>query len=158
MAKVTHQKSKKRSKPAKGIKPHDTPDETRLTPEQLGQVESMAGLGLSKPKMASILGISAGTFDRLYRHDAAVRDAAAKGEAVASNNVLGSLYEKCTVDKDTAAIKFWCMTREGMSTKNRLEVTGPEGGPIQMAELTPSEKKKSLKKILKILELTDDDE
>lgn len=113
------------SYPRAGQKPFDP------TPEQLRQIEVMAGLGIKTPQIALVVGIPKST---LYLHckDLIERSATKMNMAVGYN-----LYKMATGDiehKNTAAAAiWWSKARMKWEDPSRMEHTGGGGGPVELA-------------------------
>lgn len=103
---------------------HKPTDQTRRT------VESMSAYGIPQEDIAAVIGVDSKTLRKHYRVEL---DTA---EAKANARVAETLYRKAT-DAEmsgpsvTAAI-FWLKTRAGWKETDRLEHSGPNGGPMQM--------------------------
>jgi hypothetical protein len=97
------------------------------TPETRTQVETMSGMGIRQIDIAVILSITHGQLVKRYRQQLDL------GKAKANLSVGKTLYQKA-VSGDTACMIFWAKTQMGWTEK--IEVTGPEGGPIQVADTT----------------------
>ena len=103
-----------------------------------GQVAALAGYGVPQPAIAAHIGISHPTLAKYYRADL---DA---GLLRANVAVAKTLFELATSDRNVAACIFWMKTRAGWQEKIRVEASGPDGGPLQVATLD-------------VTKLTDDD-
>jgi hypothetical protein len=150
----------------------------KLTSEQLKALEGMSKVRLPVDMMAAILGISKSTLERLTKGDAAVREAISRGRANASGLVRNTLFRLATekvevVEKtvegknvktktytrepDMRAMELWVTTQEGFKRTDKLEVTGPDGGPIETTELSKKERAAAIKALDKKLRLTEDE-
>lgn len=89
--------------------------EIKLTDDQIAEVERMATIGLSVPKISAILNISKKTFERIMNRDERVYDAIEKGRAAGSEAVLKCAWTMATSGKDTGMTIFWLKTREQWS-------------------------------------------
>lgn len=107
-------------------KPYEPSDKERK------QVTLMAGIGLTHDQIASIIGISDETLRKHFRVEL---DTA---EAQLNARVAQNLFNIATSDKSgaVAASIFWMKTRAGWRETNRQEITGPNGGPLQMQAVT----------------------
>ena len=84
---------------------------------------SIAG-GITQADIACGLDLSRPTLRKHYKAELA------QGTAEAHGNVNASLYTQCMKGNITAII-WWDKTRRGMSEKQRVETTGPDGRPIE---------------------------
>lgn len=99
---------------------HIPTDETRA------QVEAYARVGVPQKMIATLIGL--GSDNTLKRHYA---DELARGEAMAVAEVANTLYTRATSGNDLAAAIFFLKARAGWSEKQRVEVSGPDGGPLE---------------------------
>lgn len=105
------------------------------TPEQREQVKAMVGYGIKYDAIAAVVknphtgkGISKHTLINSFP------DELAEGASIANAAVAQSLFNKATgrgVGAVTAAI-WWEKTRTGMKEVSKLEVGGPNGGPVHI--------------------------
>lgn len=132
---------------------------TKFTKDDLKKIEGMAAVRLPNDMIASIMGISKETFARMVKTDAALRDVIDSGRSNFSGKVRNTLAKMATTPgKDQmAALKFWCQTQEGFKSADRIELTGADGGPVEVAELSNAERKKAIAALSKKLKLTDDE-
>ena len=99
------------------------------TEEQLKQIRTMAGLGLTVQKIGIILGISKATFDRAARRDPAVKEALEKGREQTELQVRAWAHK--SAERGNVAMQIFLLkTRYGFRETERLELTGADGGPI----------------------------
>ena len=108
------------------------------------QVEAMAGYGIPEADIGCVLEIDPKTLRRHYRKELD------KGHIKASAKVAENLYRKATTDGSqsvTAAI-FWLKTRAGWRETSQHEITGRDGGPVEITEVTPRELAKAIVAIL----------
>jgi len=101
---------------------HKPDDKTRRA------VEQMAAVGIPQLDIAAILDITDKTLRKHYAKELATATSRANA------NIGGMLYKKA-MDGDLTAMIFWMKTRAKWNEKNSLEVTGADGGPIQMTQI-----------------------
>ena len=89
-------------------------------------VEAMAACGFIHEDIAAVLKITRPT---LVKHFRDILDTAA---ATANAKVGATLFKLATSGDCPAATFFWCKTRMGYRETTRQEVTGAEGGPIEI--------------------------
>lgn len=97
--------------------PHTPTDETR----QL--VKFAAAVGTRYEVIARQLGICDDTLKKYYRDELDL------GRDQANQAIASSLYQKA-LDGDTTAMIFWLKTRARWRDTQALEVSGPDGGPM----------------------------
>jgi hypothetical protein len=144
------------------------------------QLKSMSGLGMPKYQMAAILGMSEETLELCLKRDPAGRHAIALGRAVSSHNTRQTAFNQANgytrivygsdgkpllnsdgtevterVEPDVRMTQFWLKTRERFS--ERIEISGPGGGPIKSQDMTLDERKKKLNRLREFLKDTDDE-
>jgi len=98
--------------------PHIPDENTRLA------VYEMSRAGIPQTRIASALKLSEDTLQRHYRHELDN----ATGEAVKA--VANTLFAKA-INGDTTAMIFYLKTRGRWSETQKLNVSGPDDGPIQ---------------------------
>ena len=89
------------------------------------EVKALAAVGVREDEISLYLGIAPKTLRKHYR------DELDKSHIQATANVARSLYKQATGGNVAAAI-FWMKARGGWREKVEHEVTGPEGGPVQV--------------------------
>lgn len=87
-------------------------------------VRRWAGLGMSKAGIAVQLGVSLATIDEYFAEDLVI------GQERANRQVARALYNKA-VEGDTRACEFWLKCRAGWKEASKVELSGPDGGPIE---------------------------
>lgn len=98
---------------------HKTTDESRKL------VRTLSSVGITYEDIASKLNISADTLSKHYKQD--LLDG-----RVDANALIGqSLYQSAR-DGNTSAQIFWLKTRAGWKETNALELSGVDGGAIQV--------------------------
>lgn len=118
--------TEKKKKDGRGRPPIEITDKDRA------QVERMAGLGLTQPQIANICGFSE---DTLQRHFSAEL---ANGVGKLNSAVAANLYSIAT-SRDNGAVAaaiFWMKTRGRWKETNHHEVTGADGGAIEVETKT----------------------
>jgi AraC-like DNA-binding protein len=90
-----------------------------FTERDIGQIETLAGYGLSLPQIAAVMGLSEREFET-RKNESLVKAALEAGKAKAQGVVGKALYLRAK-DGDIAAIRWWEMTRA------KRKATQPEG-------------------------------
>ena len=103
-----------------GRPPHKPDDQSRRF------VEAMAIAGKTQAHIARVLEISVPTLCKHYR------DELDRSAARADAKVVSTLFDMATSGKNTPATIFWMRARVGWSEKQRMELTGADGGPIAL--------------------------
>lgn len=96
---ATKRKAKKTGRPKKV-----------LTPDQMTQLEQLAGLGLTMEDLGDFFGMSDSTLRRRMKEDPIVLQAYKRGVARANARITGTLFQKA-VNGNVTALIFWCKTR-----------------------------------------------
>jgi hypothetical protein len=109
------------------------------------------------PKIAAALRISKVTLERMSKRNAAVRDALERGRAQAESMVAQSAYEMATSGRHPIMTRFWLQARAQWRTTTRVELVGADGGPLNVAAMTPEQRKAELKRLDEIAEKCGDD-
>jgi len=115
-----------------------------LTPEQIVQVETLSAV-LTQAQIGDYLGISERTFRQRMWDDPDVAAAYSRGRAKTIGSVAKNLVMQA-IDGDVNAQKFYLLSQAGWRVTQTHEVSGPEGGPVQFAELTNEELEERLAK------------
>jgi malonyl CoA-acyl carrier protein transacylase len=105
------------------------PPREPLSPEELKQIASLAGIGLNTEQIASVMGMSRETLKRRIKETDT--EPIKNGRALALSNVGKTLYQMAVSGKNPAATFFYLKTRGGWREKDRVEVTGRDGGPVE---------------------------
>lgn len=105
-----------------------------LTYDQEVELEHLAAY-LTVEQIADHFGMARSTLFRIMSDEPDIRARYDMGRAKKIAAVAGRLMEK--IDKgDVACILFFLKTQAGWRETNKLEVTGPDGGPVQTLDLT----------------------
>ena len=157
-----------------------------LTPEQINMIEGMAQYRMPTEIMATILGISKETFERMCKRNKKLAEALERGKARGSTkayttafqlafgyeeerevweersvwNKQAGMWEKHQVPKrikvkvppDTNMTRFWMKTQERWREVDRLELTGPDGTPLKVAELPADLRREKIDRYQKLQE------
>lgn len=96
------------------------------------QVLVLVGMGLTHDQISKVMGMSDESLRKHFRHELDT------GEATLNAKVAQNLYNIATKQGSgsVAAAIFWMKTRAGWREKDRLELTGKDGGPIQLEAKT----------------------
>ena len=100
------------------------------TEQQRKMVQSMVGFGITLEQIGKIIGCERDTLMRHYR------DELDTGVARANSLVAQNLFSIATSkgQGSVAAAIFWMKTRARWRETDRLELTGPDGRPIEIEE------------------------
>ena len=96
-------------------------------------MEALASFGVARIEIAKVVGICGTT---LAKHYGETLDIAA---TKANSLVAQSLFNRAVKGEGAAATSaaiFWLRARAGWREKNVHEVTGPNGGPIQVVDMS----------------------
>jgi hypothetical protein len=140
------------------------------------QAEALAMLGKTNTEIAEEMGIATSTFHLWRSEHPAFSDAVKRGKEAPNDQVEASLYKRAngykfvevkqiadangnvlkkeTVVKeiapDTTAQIFWLKNRRPKEWRDRVqqEISGPDGGPIEITRMTDDELELRAKQIL----------
>ena len=101
------------------------------TPEERKQVEAMAGYGVPHDQIAVLIGEDGIDSDTLKKH---FKNELVQGKAKANAKVGQTLFQKATSGDTTAAI-WWSKTQMGWKDTQAHEISGADGGAIQITWL-----------------------
>lgn len=96
------------------------------TSEQRKTVESMSGMGIPQEQICSIIGISDDTLRKYFDSEILT------GQAKANTKIAQCLFNKAT-SGDTSALIFWAKTRLKWKETEKIEITGKDGGAIEVS-------------------------
>lgn len=140
-----------------------------LTEDEIKLLEQYSALRLPMDTISTLLKIDLMALRRLIKKHDNVRAALEEGRAKASTKVRQTLYLLATGLQDKnghynrqpefQALKFWFHTQENVERPiQKIEISGPQGMPIQTKEMTKDELKAWVKKLREVNDLTDEDE
>ncbi len=93
-----------------------------FTDRDIGQIETLAGYGLSLPQIAAVMGVSEREFTT-RRNEPRINAALEAGKAKAQGVVGKALYLRAK-DGDVNAIRWWEMTR---AKRRAMQPEGDDG-------------------------------
>ena len=113
------------ARPGAGRKPFQPTDEERK------QVESMSGFGVPIEQITCLIrgGINLDTLRKYFSKELV------EGKAKANSKVGQTLFQKA-ISGDTTAAIWWSKTQMGWKETQKHELTGEDGGPIGIQEIT----------------------
>jgi len=101
-----------------------------FTDRDIGQIETLAGYGLSLPQIAAVMGISKQEF-MTRRNEPLVNRALEAGKAKAQGVVGKALYLRAK-EGDVNAIRWWEMTR---AKRRAMQPEGADGTTAQTVNI-----------------------
>jgi hypothetical protein len=96
----------------------------QATSEQRLQVEVLSGYGVPQDAISEIIGCAPKTLREHYRRELDL------GKAKANAKIAQRLFAKA-MDGDTTCLIYWTKSQMGWSERSRVEISGPDGGPVQ---------------------------
>lgn len=130
-----------------------------LTPEQIHSLFECSKLRMPMRQIASVLGISKATLERLAAendHDNEIYEAIEKGRAEASQNIRNTAYRMAISGLEPAMTIFWLKTQEGWRETTRFEHTGADGEPIKTMDLSPEQRGARIAELLDLRKKLED--
>lgn len=119
----------------------------QATEEQRRQVEHLAAFGIPVEQMVHLVFDKSGkciSENTLRKH---FRTELQTGQVKANAKIARTLYEKAS-NGDTTAMIFWLKTRaRWRESPQSLELSGPDGRPMEQLSMTPSEFEKVARKV-----------
>jgi hypothetical protein len=82
------------------------------TDAQKEQAGKLAGIGCNLNQIATIMGVSSVTLDRMIERDPTIAEAISKGRENAAGNVMKTAYQLAVSGKVPAMTMFWLKTRQ----------------------------------------------
>lgn len=107
------------------------PATTPFNQDEIRQIETMAGLGMSGQDIAHVMGISRSTLYKRLNDTGLSSDTIKAQRKKGVAKVRQTLYQMATSGKVPAATFFYLKTIGGLREKDRMELTGKDGGAIQ---------------------------
>lgn len=104
-------------------------------PIDLGQVRVLAGVGCTQGQIAAALGMTRRTFERRLATDNDLREALEIGAGKGEVSILQKQFEKA-MKGDTTMLIFLGKVRCGQVEPSRLELTGRNGGPMEVKDVS----------------------
>lgn len=105
-----------------------------FTPEEIERIEKLATVHHLKVRtIADALGISKRTFYRKLHLTPGVKGTLKKARARSLSNVAKTAYDLAVSGRCPAMTMFYLKCHGGWREKDRVVVTGKDGGPIQHA-------------------------
>lgn len=105
-----------------------------FTPDEIEQAEKLSSV-LNQQQMAEFFGVSERKFKDAKKDQPELGEAYSRGRSKALARVGGGLLQKALEGNLTAQI-FYLKTQGGWREKDRVELTGKDGGPIATKDLT----------------------
>jgi hypothetical protein len=93
---------------------------TEIGPNEIRQIEELAGYGLTMVQIAAVIGIADRTMRDHKAENPEIAAALQRGKAKAAAKVGRALFHRAC-DGDVPAIRWWEMTREGRSERQQTE-------------------------------------
>ena len=97
------------------------------------QVEALASYGVPRDEIAKVVGICGNTLVKHYGDT--LETAAIKANSLVAQSLFNRAVKGDGSAATSAAI-FWLRTRAGWREKDVHEVTGPNGGPLQIVDMS----------------------
>lgn len=104
--------------------------ERKLTEEEIDEIEKLAP-SLTQQQLADYFSISINTLKQIMKRDQRVFDSYNRGLSRAGILMIEKLYDKA-MEGDYQSMKLWLSQRMGWTEKSRQEITGADGGPVDV--------------------------
>ncbi len=104
-------------------------------PIDLGQVRVLAGVGCTQGQIAAALNMTRRTFERRLATDSELREALEIGAGKGEVSILQKQFEKA-MKGDTTMLIFLGKVRCGQVEPSRLELTGRNGGAVEVKDVS----------------------
>lgn len=150
-----------------------------LTPDELQMVERASTIRTPLDDIAIILGVSGATLERMIARDPAVKEAVERGRAKGGQVVRTTLFNLATgytkeverpynhplgdgqwerriekvkvrVEPNPFMLAFLAKTQYGFRENDRLEISGPGGGPIPIDQMKKHQRDERIDKLIAI--------
>lgn len=130
-----------------------------LSAQEVKNIEAMAGLGMSMVQISQVLGMSKATLERRMNDsppELAAKEALDRGRAVAIAAVSKTAFEMAKSGKESGMTQFWLQCRADWKKTESQEISGPNGGPIEISH-DEEEIRTRIKNKIKKLKILDDE-
>jgi len=95
--------------------------------EQIKQISTMAGLGMTETQISAVMDVSVSTYQLALKKDLALYQSVLKGRALVSSNILKTAYNQA-MSGNTAMLIFWLKCRERWSPPREDSLERVEDG------------------------------
>jgi predicted DNA-binding protein (UPF0251 family) len=126
--------------------------EKEIGEEELKQIRILSEHGARQETIAALLGISRATYQRMLKKHDKVREASEYGKARGEAKIIKNAFEMAQGKEHPWFTKFWLQVNAGWQTEQRIEITGKGGGPIQIQEMSPDERRERINQLLELRE------
>ena len=104
--------------------------ERKFTDEEIDEIEKLAP-SLTQQQLADYFAISINTLKQIMKRDQRVSDSYNRSKTRAGILMIDKLYDKA-MEGDYQSMKLWLSQRMGWTEKSRQEITGADGGPVDV--------------------------
>ena len=104
--------------------------ERKLTDEEIDELEKLAP-SLTHEQIARYFGISDNTLREILKREKRVSEVYNRSKTRAGILLIDKLYDKA-MEGDYQSMKLWLAQRMGWTEKSRQEITGADGGPVDV--------------------------
>ena len=101
--------------------------------EQLKQIETLAGLGLTIDQVANVFGLHVRTLNRRAQDQKEITEAFHRGKAVAISNVAKTAYQMAVSGKVPAMTMFYLKCQARWKERVEVEHSGDPENPISIS-------------------------
>lgn len=124
------------------------PPKIKIDDKHLKQIQTMAGYGLSMGQIARVVGLSRAQFFEYARRDPRIKESIDQGRAIAASMISEALFRKARTG-DMVAIKWYEITRLGISPDNGPILDEEELDDVELSKLSNDELKQLEQLLLK---------
>lgn len=121
----------------------------KLTEEDYKKIETMCSLDMSDQDICNLLNLSDTWFNQLIKKDNTAQFAKRLGRSKARLKVKQKFWQQIE-NGNMRAIELWLKAKEGYQTTENVQLSGPNGKPIEtkdVSQLTDSEIKERFQKL-----------
>tara|TARA_B100000902_G_scaffold387920_1_gene432737 strand:+ start:1161 stop:1532 length:372 start_codon:yes stop_codon:yes gene_type:complete len=104
--------------------------ERKFTEDEIDEIEKLSP-SLTQQQLADYFSISINTLKEIMKRDQRVSDSYSRGLTRAGILMIDKLYDKA-MEGDYQSMKLWLSQRMGWTEKSRQEITGADGGPVDV--------------------------
>lgn len=130
----------------------------KFSESELILIQQMYEMEIPEEHIATMVGVCRDWYNELLKKPGsdALRCAKKAGKAAVILAAHRSMWDKIKTG-DWPATKFWLERKGGYASQNKIELSGPEGGPIESSQLSREELKAKVMALRAANDLTDDE-
>lgn len=98
-----------------------------ITDDDIQKIEAMAGLGMTIPAIAIVMGVSKATLERYWKADPRIYEAWKRGKESANMQVASTAFRMARSGTNSTMTKYWLNCQAKWKETSSIELTGKNG-------------------------------